>query len=503
MSGRSVTPISEKADHVLSPSSSLTAAASRAQGMQRQRDALARIPRAALGAAEQFAYDVYIYTLDQELALADYALQYEPLLPETGVQCALPLSILGMSIKNAQDAQSYLQCLRDFPRDLQEVLDWERERAAAGIFMTERALAQVLDDLARAREASFLQTLREAFAADLAALSLPDAENAALIAEQDALLQTHYVAGLHALAQGLDALRGDCRADVGQRALGVQSANWFGLALRKEASTQDSPATALELLEEYRDTLLGMRNFLQELHPLIPLPVSSLWVADAAATIERFQTDLPGLPAFSRARLRSFALGDAPLFTQGAENSVICNSDAPINLLLAAQEIFPGRAYFLDRVRDNTRFPAFQRCLSFAGQEAGWSANAARMVARAMPTAESELALMQHFDDMYLRVQGAICSLLVNEYAYARTDLASYLAEYGLDAQVDAFWARAVDQPLANLSAAIGYCKFLELEETFAEQYYADPAAYYTAILELGPAPFSLLRSGMEAWANG
>lgn len=94
-----------------------------------------------LSKENQILYDTLDLVLKTESEAADFPLLYEPLSPTLGIQAQLPILLAEYAFRTEQDIKDYLTLINDLFPYFQQILSYEREKSAAGLFMS-RATAQ-------------------------------------------------------------------------------------------------------------------------------------------------------------------------------------------------------------------------------------------------------------------------------------------------------------------------------------------------------------------------
>lgn len=98
-----------------------------------------------LSKENQILYDTLDLVLKTESEAADFPLLYEPLSPTLGIQAQLPILLAEYAFRTEQDIKDYLTLINDLLPYFQQILSYEQEKSAAGLFMS-RATAQGVID---------------------------------------------------------------------------------------------------------------------------------------------------------------------------------------------------------------------------------------------------------------------------------------------------------------------------------------------------------------------
>ena len=88
-------------------------------------------------------WSLMIPWLENELALAECEYLEEPLSASSGMQTELPILLAEYAFRDREDLTDYLELLESVPDYLEGLAEYEKEKAAAGLFMTEEDAAEV------------------------------------------------------------------------------------------------------------------------------------------------------------------------------------------------------------------------------------------------------------------------------------------------------------------------------------------------------------------------
>lgn len=97
-----------------------------------------------LNASQQVTYAIFKDWLDTELSGADFLLYEEPLGPALGIQAQLPILLAEYSFRTKGDIENYLSLLTQVPDYFLSLLSFEREKAVAGLFMSDACAQEVI-----------------------------------------------------------------------------------------------------------------------------------------------------------------------------------------------------------------------------------------------------------------------------------------------------------------------------------------------------------------------
>lgn len=92
----------------------------------------------------RLTYEVFRSHLETGLAGSEYILYDEPLSPTLGIQAQLPILFAEYTFRTKKDIEDYLTLLTQIPDYFSSVLSFEREKAAAGLFMSPACAQEVV-----------------------------------------------------------------------------------------------------------------------------------------------------------------------------------------------------------------------------------------------------------------------------------------------------------------------------------------------------------------------
>lgn len=98
-----------------------------------------------LSAQNQLTYDVLEYDLGCLEDDAEYTLYAEPLGLVSGIHTQLPVVLSEYQFYEKKDVDIYLELLKKTPEYFQSVIEFEEAKSDAGLFMSERAAQQVME----------------------------------------------------------------------------------------------------------------------------------------------------------------------------------------------------------------------------------------------------------------------------------------------------------------------------------------------------------------------
>ena len=111
---------------------------------ENMRQALLNFEYNELDTENKLTYDILNYQLRMMKESADYILYEEPLGLVSGVQTQLPVVLSEYQFYDRQDVEAYLELLETTGEYFESLVEFEREKSAAGLFMADYAADTVI-----------------------------------------------------------------------------------------------------------------------------------------------------------------------------------------------------------------------------------------------------------------------------------------------------------------------------------------------------------------------
>lgn len=483
------------------------------------REKLNAIDRSLLSDQLQFAYDTYCRYFDLEIESKDWFYCYEPLDEYVGLHMNMPLFFGLYSFKDETDVKNYMTLLADMPRYFGQVLAFEQERANRGLFMTEKMLDVILQDLqtvADSGETSYLHgTFREAMEKQD---YLTEEQREAYIAQNDELVKTAWVEAYQQLHDGLELLRPKCRARVGAYEQGGAAYDYFCWKLRAESANNRTVENEISFLENCNSTiytvfLSAAMNSYSDLMEVLAgkKKLTTGYLLSDEAYLKTLMPQLvPEMPevevtytevpeelqeSFSPAAYLTPPLDDYQ------HNIILTNpkDDENYSISTLAHEGFPGHLYQFTYQYALGTIPKFQLMIETNGYAESWSTNSEWNIAQINEKYGADLCVANFLNEYFGNILLMIVSLKVNGEGASLEDIQKYLDRWGLASYAESFYDYAIDMPIYFFKYSGGFCELFDLTNRYST---SDKVAFFKEYLHWGPGYFDLLDERMQAWAN-
>ena len=498
---------------------------------------------------DQYTYSLLIPWLENELTGAKYPYYHEPLSPTSGIHTELPVLLAEYTFYNKKDVEDYLNILESIPDYLSGLAEYEREKADAGLFMTQEDAAAVVEQCDRILDPVLLETgehfLQTTFSNRLDELITeklldPD-EKPALIAENNRLLSGVAAPAYTSLADQIFLLSG---SDTFQGSICQQKggSGYYLYLLKRNTGSSRTPQEIESLLtcqlqELYTDLQSSLQKY-QTLTGALPKNdgfIFSTFPLQTPVTILkdlqlRIKKDFPDLAEHTFCRIKSVdpemeaytspAFYLVPPVDHLTENVIYINKSSTVPGLdlytTIAHEGYPGHLYqtvYSQSYENSKTSNPIRSLLYHGGFVEGWAYYAENM---AFDYAADLLAENNFSPEDQLLVHIACLERNLQINLYCLLDLAIHcsgasiedvhniLSRFGItDSETSADIYHYIRlEPVTYLKYYLGYLELLDLkkkaQELWQESY--TPLLFHTFLLESGPSDFDNLKLRLESY---
>lgn len=486
---------------------------------------LEKYPYEELSAQQQVTHDVLKHELERELAKRQYDDYVEDLSPTVGLQAQLPVTLVEYTLRTKEDVENYLILIADLDRYFGEVLDHEKAKSEKGLFMSDRSVDDILEQMDSFMENPDENVMIVTFPERLNAVEgLSEEEKAAFTAENEKLVKENVLGAYRKLRDGLAALKGTGKNEGGLA--GYEGGREYYASLAAEAtgssrSVEEMKALLEELVEtnmtEMVNVMMKNPDCLEEMMSYAPT------LTDPTAMVEDLRGKIgasfpePPETAYTiktvNESLESFlspAFYMIPPADDYRNNSIYINESEQYEAMdiytTLAHEAYPGHLY-QNVYFSSTGAPYIRHLFSFAGYSEGWATYVEHRYAYDYSERSEDVAKMDAANNLATLALHGIIDIGVNYEGWTREELSQYMAGFFEvdDELVDTMYTAMVEEPGNYLSYVVGCAEFLELrekaEETLGGAF--SEKEFHRFLLETGPVPFPVLEKHMESWMEG
>lgn len=487
---------------------------------------LEAIDRDNLSEDEQLTYDTLEQYLNWSIESFDYYYYGEVLDTLVGLHSNLPLNMVFYNMDTVEDVENYLTLLADTPRMMDLVLQFEQEKSDAGLFMTDDALDQVLDQLKDVIDAKDTLFLHATFDEAIADIDMTDEQRTDYSARNDELVDA-LVDSYKALYDGLKPLRGTCTNEEGLCAYGDDGLRYFELELCDSACTTVTPEKAEEILQKEIDYQIGVLTECIKNEPSVydDFNTIKLSIGTTEENLdyleELMQQDFPELPEHTVTFMDcpeeledqfSPAAYLVPPVDDASENLIILNEKTLSTdmsfLETLAHEGYPGHMYHYQYIRTLVPQTGYARqVIDLTGYYECWSQAAEIYFDTYNTRFSNNYCLFMKANSMLGNLLlPALISIKVNYDGYSQDGVNALVSQYydadTADTLGPIYYQYAVENPFYFLKYAMGFTMFqqeLRKAQTACGSSF-DRLSYNTAFLNIGPTYFNLIMPVMDAW---
>lgn len=481
--------------------------------------ALNRFEKDALPRNKQLTYDVLKEDFEHSMESASYLLYDEILEPSGGIHAQLPILLEEYVFYDEEDVSDYLTLLSTVQDYFAQVIAFEKEKAAAGLFMADYSCESVISqcqDFIAAADNHFLITTFNKRIEELEGLTQEKRD--AYIAQNETLVKQDLAAAYKYLAAEMTALLGSGQNEQGLCYL-PDGRDYYEYLVYSYTGSDKEVYEIQKMIDNARKNALLTCAKLSESDPDIfdKCETAALTEKNAAATLEELKLDM--LDLFPAAPNTSYTVNYidecianyvapayyiTPPVDDYSKNSIHINADTDAASLsyftTLAHEGFPGHLY-QTIMSYEADIDLVRNLLYFGGYTEGW-ATYVEMISYSYADIDPNAAIFLQNNQSALLSLYASTDLGIHYDGWTREETAAFWKDYGISdaASIDWIYEYIVGEPGNYLKYYVGYLEFLELKEyamkTFQNDY--NDISFHQALLEIGPAPFYIIEEYLD-----
>ena len=492
---------------------------------QAQLDELRGFETSLLTDDQQLVYALIEETAEWGLGLQEMDLLTQYARPSDGLHVTNAIMLSEYEFASERDIEDYLVLLGQLRPCFEAVVAHAREQAEAGVFMSDAAVDQAVEQCLLLAEPSAGHPLIDTFERRVDEADFLDDAARAAYKERNAQLFEEVVGPAYTyLAGELQALKG-----IGGREEGLYvvegGRDYYELLVRQRTGSSKNVDEMFALSEQCLIAAMAEFDELAERNPDAVDRAFALGVVDPAEVPavladlqERIREDFPYLSD------REFSVRPvAPsleAYTNPASyilapwddlshNTVFLNeaylADNYEGFQTLAHEAFPGHLYQTNYFYENGAYPLICRLLAYEGYVEGWGLYAEMFSYRYMDD-DPDVWRTRELDRTTTYCIASLIDMGVNYYGWSREEVGAYFEDLGiwLDPETTDFYydTYAVGSPVTCLVYWMGYLEIYSLrdEAQVALGGDFDLKEFHRFLLETGPASFDLIRERMDAW---
>ena len=469
--------------------------------------------------------DILNEHVDTELSLEGIELYQTPLSSFTGIQIDLPVVLSEYHFYTKKDIDEYLELLSNTDEFFDQILTFEQERASAGLFCSDAAVDHIVESCQPYMIDADYHILHTSFLTRLEEFpSLTEEEKNAYIQQNSAILSEQFIPAYKQLADGLSKLKG-----TGQYEGGLchypDGKKYFEYLVRSNTGTSYTNMSDLQNAIEKKNVadIAAMAAIIRNRPELLDqVETFSFSPEDPQEILESLKqeisSDFPEIPEHSyeiknvAPELKdtlSPALYMVPPMDRYDENIIYLNMTENNGITqhlytTLAHEGYPGHLY--QNVYFYSTNPCPIRCLlSFNGYSEGWGLYSEFLSYTFQNGMDPDGARLLMYNASASIGLNALLDLNINYFGWDEDQTREYLSDY-YDVEnsniVSEIYQTLIENPGYYLTYYVGYMEFCEMREQAEKELgdKFDAKEFHKLMLDIGPAPFSVIRSRLETW---
>ena len=502
------------------------------EGLQKSSDAIAgyldrlnAIDPGSLSSEDQLDYQILKAYLETESTCQGLELYTQPLAPTIGVQAQLPILLAEYEFYREEDIDDYFSLLEGLGAYFDQILSLEQEKASQGLMMSDDAIDRVLDSCEPYLDSSENCVLAGTFSERLDRLNgLDSAKKENYVRRHEELIRTAFVPAYEKLMEGLSGLKGSgkvqgglCRYPDGReyyRYL-VYSSTYTSCrdvtTLRKTIERRIERdfrelASIVTRRQDLLDSLPDVSFAFTEPHEILRHLMEQTALSYPAPICEDYT--IRYVPkALEPVLSPAFYL--TPPIDRDGSNTIYINQGSAASgqdhlFTTLAHEGYPGHLYQTTYFLSTDPSP-FRHLLSFGAYTEGWATYVEMESYQMDESLDQDLARLLALNSSITLGLHAYIDIMVNDQGWDISQIHNFITSYYDDPDQEfsaALYEAMVDNPSNYLEYYVGYLEFSDMrekaEEALGEAF--DLMEFHRFLLDTGPAPFSVLRKGLERW---
>ena len=485
-----------------------------------QQQILATFPYYSLSTEEKLTFDILWDYLDTQRKLAEYELYQEPLSFSGGTQMQLPILYAEYEFHNKQDVKDYLELIALTDEYYAEIMEFEKEKAQAGMFMSNELCEAVIESCEAFLENTSEHYLISTFENRIQTLELTEREKRAYIEKNKKILTEQLFPAYTSMITELRNLQ-----DTGKNENGLcylkDGKKYYEILVYAETGCADSIDEIFNRIETQR---------MKDLIVCANLQKKDATIFEQCAALE-LETNKPEqmLNTLQQTILKDFPTPPntsyeinyvdpsleeylAPAFYIVApldnydENVIYINNgeitDSLSTFTTMAHEGYPGHLY-QTVMSYEYELPEIRSVLNYSGYVEGWATYIEMMSYFYAGMDDDVASMLSHNQSATLSLY-ATSDIGLHYYGWSKEDMYQFWNGYGISdtSIINEITRLILSEPGNNLKYYVGYIEFLELLENTKSALGKEfrLKEFHRAILDIGPAPFTILEEYLEKY---
>ncbi len=470
---------------------------------------------------QQLTYEIVQNHLEDTLELGQYMYYNECLGPTTGIQAQLPILLAEYSFDDKSDIETYLKllpCVKDYFYD---IIEYEQEKSAHGLFMSDKVAQRIIDQCQ-----SFIETPEDNFLIQHFDEKITNYEGLTAKeisyykAQNKEAIIYHVLPAYKKLINALKELKGSGTNNAGLYYYPEGQSYYESLAKYKTGSDKNMENMIAMLNNAINKGITTLSNIAASDPAIIDkyLSFNSFPITDPDEIISDLKADLErDFPAAipvncnikyvpdSLSEYLSPAMYLVPPIDSYMDNNIYINGDSQRNLAMiyttVAHEGYPGHLYQCVYFRNQNPSP-IRNLLNFVGYDEGW-ATYVEMYSYHLAGIDENLADFLANNNMVILCMYARADIGIHYEGWTKNAVIDYIDQYIADKDIaSTIYDTLLEEPAIYLPYAIGCLEIMELREMAEEDLGNNFVTknFHEFLLDIGPAQFDIIENHMESW---
>ena len=470
---------------------------------------------------QKLTYDILKENLELQETSGDYLLYNEILGPTTGLQAQLPVLLAEYNFYTKNDIETYLKMLPMVYDYFAEICEFEKEKSAAGLYMSDTVADNILDQCEAFIEEEEDNYLIEIFNDKISNYDgLTNLEIKTYEASNKDAVLNDIIPAYKLLITTLTDLKGSGKNEGGLSHY-EKGKEYYEYLMKSNTGSIRSISELKKMVEaSLTDNLMKLNSIMRKNSTVYDTVMDIKYpLTDPTEILEYLKTaikdDFPECPNVnysvkyvhkSLQEHLSPAMYLIPAIDDYDNNIIYINNNPDYDLQqifnTLAHEGYPGHLYQSVYFR-NTNPNPIRSLLDFGGYAEGWATYVEfysyHLAGFSDDVADFLEANMAANMALYCRLD-----IGINYDGWSLSDTAGYLKNYGItdSSTVKLLFTTMVEEPALYPEYGIGYLEFLNLRDTAKEELgdKFDLKAFHKFVLDIGPAQFNIIADRMKGW---
>lgn len=481
--------------------------------------ALKRFDTEKLSKTQKLTYDILSDYLSMEQKGTDFSLYNEYLNPSSGIQAQLPVLYEEYRFYNEDDIKTYLKLLPLTGSYFEQIIDFEKEKSSAGLFMSDAVCKEVIEQCSRFADDGDDHYLILTFNKKVDDFKdLSDEQKTAYKKQNEKIVKEMIFPAYTSLASSLSSLLGSGKNEKGLCYL-KRGRDYYKYLVYENTGCADSIADIETMIGQKRLSDLSEAAALTASNPDLWTDAQKLSLSSADPTSvlellkERMQSDFPKAPDVSYSvsyieecmedYLAPAYYITAPIDDYNA-NSIYINAKTDATTMryftTLAHEGFPGHLY-QTIMSYQSGLPAIRSILNYPGYVEGW-ATYVEMMSYHYAGLREDAATLLALNQSALLSLYASTDIGIHYDGWSLADTIKFWNDYGISDPdtIAEIYRYIISEPANYLRYYVGYLQFLELKDYAKEIFGSDynEISFHQAVLSIGPAPFQIVKDYLK-----